>query len=213
MGSDRLPSFRLEKGRKSRSRRDSLNVNECGSPQRKHSIFRPERLEKALTSNLANYLSEDYIPVSSNASDDLFSKFPKHQSLYFEERVCKFKQLKALNLGSYFGEIGLTLEVPRDVTAICASDVNVITLTKWAYERASEEEVLKPDSQDKWDFFSELLQEDSKDVLKKFCKAFQEEKRIYGQKILQQGDILKKMYVLYQGEVQVIRGFGDGLNK
>ncbi len=55
--------------------------------------------------------------------------------------------------------------------------------------------------------------EDSRDVLKKFCKAFQEEKRIYGQKILQQGDILKKMYVIYQGEVQVNRGFGDDRNK
>ena len=202
---DRIPSIKLEKGKMSRSRRDSLHVVDNGTGHsHRPSLFKPDKLAKTLTSHLLNSLNDEASHSKLNASigHDLFSKFTNHNDLYFEDGVCKFKKAKILGPGSYFGETGLTSDQPRDMTAICSSNVHVITLTKWAYEKATD--VIQSKSKAKWGFFSELLNEDSKEIIKRFCNSFREEKRKYGQKIFQQGEIPKEVYIISQGEVQVV---------
>jgi len=188
----------------SRSRRDSMYA-EGG---RRHSIFRPEKIIKTLNNTQEGSISQNRINTNSSgphypANHEIFSKFTSHQELYFEENVLKFKKLKSVSSGSYFGEIGLTSDVPRDITAIAGSNVHLISLTKWAYEKNSD--LIQEKMKSKWDFFTELLQEESKEILKRFCSSFREEKRKYGQKIIQQGSMPKEVYVICQGEVQIIR--------
>jgi len=192
----------------SRSRRESLFV-ENG---RRHSIFKPEKTIKTLTSHTLNNIqdvsgSQGRLNTNSSGghypnNPEAFSKYSSHQELYFEEGVLKFKRLKTIYPGSYCGEIGLTSDVPRDSSAIAASNVCLVSLTKWAYEKTAD--LIQERMKSKWDFFSALLKEESKEIIKRFCSSFREEQRRYGQKIIQQGSMPKEVYIICQGEVQVI---------
>ena len=197
---ERRRSLRVESEKLKLKPRDSF----VGELSFKQSIFNPDR---AIASPHKHRLSANNSTVQhgdspSHSANTVFAKFTNYQEQYFEEGVFKFKRLKSLNPGSYFGEIGLTTEMPRDTTMISSSHTCLLTLTKWAYLKSFEG--IDPGQREKWEFFAELLDEGSKEIIKKFCNNFNEVRYRSGQKLFKQGELPQQVYIISHGEVQVI---------
>lgn len=139
-------------------------------------------------------VDSDIIPV--------LMKFTELYDMYFEDILCKFKKVKTMEVGSHFGELALSSNMPRSATIIASTDLHLLTLTKAAYTKMVENTEKK--LEEKVQFFTRLLKDqNSGETILKFARNFKERHYRYGQKIFSQGDQSTYMHIVKQGEVQV----------
>ena len=138
-------------------------------------------------------------PVEKEVS--VFSSFPERQESYIENGVVKFKLVRTLISGDTFGEVALSSDMPRSATVIASRDLQVLTLSKAAYKKISEN--LEKGLKLKWKFFAEITDNSSKEAVLGFCYGFKERTYKYGQTLFFQGQIPKEIFLIREGEVQV----------
>jgi len=131
----------------------------------------------------------------------LFYKFPEKKNLYIENGQVKFRKIRTMEAGDCFGEIALSSDMCRGASVIASSELHVLTLSKSAYKQIFKN--VETSLKAKWNFFSELLKGTTKETITKFCYTFKERVFRYNQKIIEEGDIPRHVFVIHEGEVQV----------
>ncbi len=131
----------------------------------------------------------------------LFSKFPEKKNLYIENGHVKFRKIRTMEAGECFGEIALSSDMSRGASVIASSELHMVTLCKAAYKQIFKN--VETSLKAKWNFFSELLKGTTKETITKFCYTFKERVYRYNQKIIEEGDIPRHVFVIHEGEVQV----------
>ena len=130
-------------------------------------------------------------------------KFTELYDVYFEDILCKFKKVRTMETGSYFGELAMSSNLPRGATVVASSDLHLLTLSKTAYVQIFED--VEKRLQEKLAFFAKLIgQKDAGETVIKFSYSFKERHYKYGQKIFSQGEMPSEIYIVKQGEVQVL---------
>ena len=147
-------------------------------------------------------LSSNIISAIEQSYTKIFSKFQDKRRFYFDSNVPKFKKVRNMSSGSYFGEIALSSNMRRGATILASSDLQVATLTKEAYKNVCQ--AVESNLKTKWKFFSELLNNTARETLMKFCYSFSERCLRYNQKIFEEGQIPEEVYVIRSGDVQVM---------
>jgi len=133
---------------------------------------------------------------------NLFSKFPEEKrNIYIDNGCLKFKKARTMEAGSYFGEIALSSNMSRGATVIASSQLTVATLSKSSYKQIFKN--VETSLKAKWQFFSELLRGTSREAVTKFCYAFKERAYKFNQKLFEEGEMPRQVFVIHEGEVQV----------
>ena len=133
---------------------------------------------------------------------NLFSKFPEEKrNIYIDNGCLKFKKARTMEAGSYFGEIALSSNMSRGATVIASSQLTVATLSKSSYKQIFKN--VETSLKAKWQFFSELLRGTSREAVTKFCYAFKERAYRFNQKLFEEGEMPRQVFVIHEGEVQV----------
>jgi len=144
-------------------------------------------------------MNTNYTTYSAHLN--LFSKFEEKKNLYIENGNLKFKKVRMMEAGACFGEIALSSNMPRGATVIASSNLTVATLSKSSYKQIFKN--VETSLKAKWQFFSDLLRGTSKDTITKFCYTFKERAYKFNQKIFEEGEIPRHVFVIHEGEVQV----------
>ena len=120
---------------------------------------------------------------------------------YYTNGVLKFRGIKTLGAGFYFGELALTNDKPRAATILATEDTHFVSLTKKDYKAIFDTQINKMKA--KLEFFSNLFEGCSMESIVKFSYSFYEKHCRYGQKIFSQGDMPTELHLIKVGEVQV----------
>jgi len=137
----------------------------------------------------------------SDKETNVFANFPERHDVYFDGSVAKFKFIRTLGSGETFGEVALSSEMPRSATIIASRDLQVLTLSKAAYKKISEN--LEKGLKLKWRFFADITDNSSKEAVLGFCYGFKERTYKYGQTLFFQGQTPKEIFLIREGEIQV----------
>ena len=122
-------------------------------------------------------------------------------SNYYVNGVLKFKGIKVLGAGFYFGDLALTNDKPRAATILATEDTHFVSLTKKDYKAIFDTQIKKMKA--KLDFFSSIFEGCSMESIVKFSYAFYERNYKYGQKIFSQSEMPNELNLIKTGEVQV----------
>jgi len=175
--------------------REAVNKKEEASNELK--IFKSYHEPMTRTRTFSSSLDKQ-----KNFVQRVFSHFTDKQNMYFQEGVFKFKRVRIMGPGTHFGEVAITSNMARGATIIASSDLHVMTLTKEGYKQICKN--IENSLKNKWKFFSELLSNTAQETITKFCYTFREKNFKYNHKIIEEGTLPQEVFVIYQGEVQVI---------
>ena len=132
------------------------------------------------------------------------------KGMYVEEGILRFKKVRNLNVGDTFGEVALSSDMARSATVIASKDLQVLTLSKMAYKKIFE--YLERNLKQKWRFFSEITENSSQETVLGFCYGFKEKSFRYGQTLFHQGQFPQNIFILRDGEIQIVKYEEQGNN-
>ena len=138
---------------------------------------------------------------ANNVLIELFSEFPDYIDMYVQDGIAKFKKIRTMGAGSYFGEIALSTDKPRTASVISSEDTHLVSLTKSNYRAifdASIRNLAKKAS-----FFATFFSNCGKELISKFSYVFQERMYNYGQIFYMEGEPLNGVFLIKSGQVQV----------
>jgi len=122
---------------------------------------------------------------------------------YIKDGYFRYKPVKRMIAGDYFGELALIINKPRSATVVACCDVHCLSLTKKDYQDVTMRslETINPNIRFLKDFFPEA----TKINLAKIAYLLTEHHLNYNNKIYEEGDVPDAMYFIKQGEVQLIK--------
>jgi len=132
------------------------------------------------------------------------------KGMYIEDGVLRFKKVRTLNIGDTFGELALSSDMARSATVIASKDLQMLSLSKVAYKKIFE--YLERNLKQKWRFFSEITENSSQELILGFCYGFKEKTFRYGQTLFHQGQTPKDIFIIRDGEIQIVKYEQQGNN-
>lgn len=178
----------------------SISVQQAGATNAKEShsrqVFRTKTnlLMKATAFSKAAQMNNDLF--------ELFSKFEDRKDIYIKNGVVTMKKVRNMGAGSYFGEVALSTDKPRSASVIAAEDVHVVSLTKDSYQSIFEKSIQALAVKAK--FFETFFDNCGKELVNRIAYVFKERTYSYGQVVYSEGDPANEVFLVKQGEIQVI---------
>ena len=123
---------------------------------------------------------------------------------YFVETLLRFRRVKGLITGDYFGDIAMASHVPNDATLVAWDDVYIASIEKKDYERVFKSMI--DDTQDKIDFLMpNLLPGFSSKTAINFIYNFKKEIYHVGEVIFKEGAKAEGFWMIKEGEIELFR--------
>ena len=179
-------------------KQSSSKIPKNKSPNQQHNSSKKE----LGTINILNILAELPIISGNKQSVELFQRYKKNEK-FIQNGICKYKKFKTLFAGDHFGELALTTQLPRAATVIASTELQTTTLSKEDFNLIFKNKI--NDINKKFDFFQRNYSIScSIESLNRFAYHFKEKRFTYGKKIYIEGEPSNELYVIVEGEVQVL---------
>ena len=121
---------------------------------------------------------------------------------YFTNGISTYKKVGYLRSGDFFGELALLFNQVRSASVIASEDLHVVTLSSSNYKDIFNSEI--KNLWDKVEFFKLTFTDLSPVLVAKFCHLLEEKKFTHNDIIYKENDPADGIYIIKQGEVQVI---------
>lgn len=128
---------------------------------------------------------------------------PDKIDLYFYQDFCRFKKIRVMYAGDFFGEIALTLSKPRIATITARESLHLASLNKEDYNKIFENQI--EEMNQKMKCFLSQFNTFSKDAIIKFTYEFKPINFNSHQIIFKQGDESNLVFLVKTGGVKLVK--------
>ena len=166
------------------------------------------KLKKANTMIFQNSLLEffkDIHTISPKYYDEVqpLKNLNENNEMYFYQGFCRFKKIRSMYTGDFFGEIALTLSKPRIATITARENLHLASLNKEDYNKIFENQIAEMNQ--KMHCFLSQFNSFSRDAIIKFTYEFKPINFNSHQVIFKQGDNSSFVYLVKSGCVKLLK--------
>ena len=172
------------------------------------------RLKKGTTTNMQNNPVLDFFKTMHQMNPNYYEECqvlkncPDFVTLYFYQEFCRFKKIRVMYPGDYFGEVALTLSKPRIATVTAREHLHVASLNKEDYNKIFEKQI--EEMNQKMNCFLSQFNSFSRDAIIKFTYEFKLVNFMANQVIFKQGDESDFLCLMKTGCVKLVKEFENG---
>lgn len=166
------------------------------------------KLKKGLTMMIQREILDLFNEIHSMnpkyyADVEVLRNDPTKIDMYFYQNFCRFKKIRTLYTGAYFGEIALTLSKPRIATITARENLHLASLNKEDYNKIFENQI--EEMNQKMRCFLSQFNSFSKDAIIKFTYDFKSINFHSHQSIFKQGDDANLVFLVKSGCVKLFK--------